>query len=372
MNKLWLLLLLPLALLVLGITMGPEAAEVLVRNTPSMAWATRLLPPAPTIERLVQPTPGDESQTGAVYVPNGRAAPGVLLVNGAEVPGGWRSPDVEAFASSIADLGLTVYVPDLPGFEQGALSTRALEALKQDLSWFSQSTNVSGGRVALVGVCVGGSLALALAEDPRLAASVRSVVTLDPYSRIANAIQAATTGHAPGIDGQRTAFQMEPWVREAMVRSLAGTVADAPSRAAMLVALSASPPDDPLRTFREQMPGDLSAAGAAWWRLLGNTDPASFERLYAALPDEVRGQLDELSPGERIARVSVPVLIAAPYQDFAFPPGEAAALQRGNPRHVRLTRTSALDHVTPTLSPGLLRDYWRLWQFASAGVQALR
>jgi hypothetical protein len=68
----------------------------------------------------------------------------------------------------------------------------------------------------------------------------------------------------------------------------------------------------------------------------------------------------------------VPVLIAAPYHDFAFPPGDAGELQRGNPEYVRLTRTSALDHVTPTVSPLVLRDYWKLWRFAASGIAALR
>ena len=71
---------------------------------------------------------GDSSQTGALYVPHGQGQwPGVLLINGAEVPGGWRSSEIETFAMSIADLGISVYVPDLPGFEGGSLTVVNVE-----------------------------------------------------------------------------------------------------------------------------------------------------------------------------------------------------------------------------------------------------
>jgi dienelactone hydrolase len=351
---------------------SPAAMSVVVRNTPQLGWLAQRLP-APPLARYVEPTPGDPSQTGALYVPNGQGRwPGVLLVNGAEVPGGWRHPDVEAFARSIADLGLSVYVPDLPGFEGGSLTLQALEALEQDVTWFSASEHVSGGRVSLVGVCVGGSLAIVVAERPAAAGNIRSVVAIDPYSQIRNAIESATTGQAPGIDGRVAPFRMVPWVRAAMVRSLSSTIPDQPSRDAVLQALESSPEDDPLQGFRRTPSDTLSPTAAAWWELLGNTDAARFQRLYQALPENVRSNLDELSPAGRIGRVSVPVLIAAPYHDFAFPAGDATELQRGNPRWVHLTRTSALDHVTPTIGPGVLRDYWQLWRFAASGIAAFR
>ncbi len=366
------LLLIPLALVAVIAASSPQAAAVVVRNTPEVGWLARVLP-APPLVRSVEATPGDASQTGALYVPHGQGQwPGVLLVNGAEVPGGWRSPEVETFARSIADLGLAVYVPDLPGFEGGSLTLQALDALRQDLTWFSQSPHVRDRRVSLVGVCVGGSLGIVLAEQPGTSHNVHSVVAIDPYSSIRNSVQAATTGQAPGREGGLQSFQMEPWVRAAMVRSLGSTITDQPSRAAVLRALAASPEDDPLRAFQSAPPEGLSPAATAWWRLLGNRDPAQFEALYAAQPAQVRDDLEMLSPASNISELSVPVLIAAPYHDFAFPPGDAGELQRGNPEYVRLTRTSALDHVTPTVSPLVLRDYWELWRFAASGIAALR
>lgn len=349
-----------------------EAAAVVVRNTPQLAWLARLLP-APRLLRSIDPTPGDASQSGALYVPNGEGRwPGVLLVNGAEVPGGWRYPDIERFAMSIADLGMTVYVPDLPGFEQGALSLRALEALERDLAWFSQSEHVSGGQASLVGVCVGASLGIVAAADPEAQGRVHSLVAIDPYARLRDVLQAATVAMAPGLDGQSAPFEMEPWVRADLVRSLASTVTDEASRADLLEALAGAPSGDPLQAFRRPPPAELSASGAAWWRLLGNTDPAAFDHLWDDLPTSMRAEMDSLSPAGREAQVQAPLLVAAPYHDFAFPAGEATVLQQANPARVKLTRTSALDHVTPTLGLSVVRDYWQLWRFTGDAIHALR
>jgi dienelactone hydrolase len=357
--------------LLLALTGGP-ALEVLVRNTPQLDWASRLMP-GPRLQQLVQPTTGSPGQTGVIYLPDGRTdAPGVLLVNGAEVPGGWRNPDIQTFATSIADLGLAVYVPDLPGIEQGTFSLAALQALEADVQWFAGSGYARPGGLALTGVCVGGSLALLAAADPATSASVRAVVALDPYATIHDALEAATLGQGPGIDGRPAPFEMEPWVRVAVVQSRVTSIPDQPSRSAILQALSAGPTSDPLRPFRsDSPPPNLSLAGAAWWRLLANRAPAQFDALYAQLPGEVRAVLDALSPLPVMSQVRQPVLLAAPYRDFAFPAGEASALQRANPAHVRLTRSSALDHVTPTFSPALLIGYWRLWRFAADGVSEL-
>src|SRR6266571_997129 len=197
MTKLYWLLLIPLSVLAALVASSPAAMSLVVRNTPQLTWIAQRLP-APLLARYVEPTPGDPSQTGALYVPHGQGQwPGVLLINGAEVPGGWRSSEVETFAMSIADLGISVYVPDLPGFEGGSLTVKALEALEQDVSWFSGSPYVSGGRVSLVGVCVGGSLGMVVAERPAARDKMRSVVAIDPYSRIRNALQTAATGNAP-------------------------------------------------------------------------------------------------------------------------------------------------------------------------------
>jgi pimeloyl-ACP methyl ester carboxylesterase len=337
---------------------------ILIRNTPQLGTVDALLPPPASFRRSVEPTAGDGSLTGVLYEATG---PGVLLVNGVEVPGGWSNPDIVTFATSMADAGFDVYVPDMPGgLEQGIVTVDTLHALDADVAWFRQ--RLGGRRLTLVGICVGASLGVLAAEHQP--GDVDAVVGLDPYASLRDLLEAAAAGAGPGLDGSPAAFRMAGWVQADLAKSLAATVPDATLQQAAAEA-RANPGDDAMAAFRAEPRPGLTPAGAAIWRLLGATDPATFERTYAALPSDVRAQLDELSPLASMETLQAHLLIAAPYNDFAFPSGEATELRQARPDLVAVTRSSALDHVSPAFGPGVLTGYWQLWQFAGAAVQLM-
>ncbi|MBA3636740.1 MAG: hypothetical protein H0W57_10025, partial [Rubrobacteraceae bacterium] len=85
--------------------------------------------------------------------------------------------------------------------------------------------------------------------------------------------------------------------------------------------------------------------------LLANRDPERFDTLYAALPDEVRHDLEELSPLAGTGRIRVPVeLVSGPHDKF-FPPSQSYGLGRIAPER-RVTVTGALDHAKLDVSLG--------------------
>ncbi|MHB8618340.1 MAG: alpha/beta fold hydrolase, partial [Chloroflexota bacterium] len=337
---------------------------VLVRNTPRLGWAERLLPAPEAVSRAVLPTLGGAAETGAVYRPAGGGAhPGVLLVNGVGVPRGWRDPAIATFATSVAQLGQTVYVPNLPGLNRDESTTRTLRALEADLRWFAHS-GLEDGPVTLVGVCAGASLAILAAEQEASSRDIRSVVGLDPYARLSDLLEAATTSAGPNATGRLSAFHMAGWVRLAVAGSVATTIGDGASRRRVEEALASAPRGHPFRPFRTSAtPADLSLGAKGLWRLLANRDASRFQAVYARLTTRTRAELDAMSPLTGARGLGVPVLLAAPLHDFAFPAGEAWELEQANRARVQLVRSSALDHVTPAFSLGTVADYYRLWQF---------
>jgi pimeloyl-ACP methyl ester carboxylesterase len=96
------------------------------------------------------------------------------------------------------------------------------------------------------------------------------------------------------------------------------------------------------------------AAGAAL-ELLTNTDPDRFDALYAELPDEMRRNVDRLSPVAVADRLRVPVELVWDARDRYFPLAHARALQAVSPR-VRVTVISALGHTDLSFSPRALTD----------------
>jgi pimeloyl-ACP methyl ester carboxylesterase len=85
--------------------------------------------------------------------------------------------------------------------------------------------------------------------------------------------------------------------------------------------------------------------------LLANRDPERFDELYANLPEEVRHDLEELSPLAGTGRIRVPVELATGPRDKYFPPSQSYALERVAPQR-RVTVTGALDHAKLEVSPG--------------------
>ncbi|MBV8087843.1 MAG: alpha/beta fold hydrolase [Chloroflexi bacterium] len=341
---------------------------ILIRNTPQLGGVGELLPPPSVYEQSVLPTAGDPSLTGVLY--DSANGPGVLLVNGVEVPGGWRNVDIVTFATSIAAAGETVYVPDLPGgLEQGIVTVDTLRALEADVAWFRQ--RLGGRRLSLVGVCVGASLALLSAEHQP--SDVDAVIGLDPYASLQELLQAATTGRGPDASGQEAPFQMAAWVQADLAQSLGATVSDPVLRGTASHARAQA--DDAtsggLADFQAPPVDQLTPDAAAIWRLLGSENTPDFDATYPTLPVAVKSQIADLSPLANTSSLKARVLIAAPYNDFAFPAGEATRLQQARPDLVQVTRSSALDHVSPAFGPGVLAGYWRLWRFAAASVQLM-
>jgi hypothetical protein len=102
--------------------------------------------------------------------------------------------------------------------------------------------------------------------------------------------------------------------------------------------------------------------------LLANRDPERFDELYANLPEEVRHDLEELSPLAGTGRIRVPVELATGPHDKYFPPSQSYALERVAPQR-RVTLTGALDHAKLEVSLG---DIATFATFDALVVRSLR
>ena len=354
-----------------------EPLDVVAWNTPGMSWAKGLLWRGEAVTVAVAPTAGDPAMSGALYRPvGGGEYPRVLFVNGI-VGRGWRNPEVEQVARSLAGLGFVVYVPNLPALRNDELTAASLKALGVDLRQFGASRPADKGRVSLFGVCAGASLAILAAEQPGQSGEVRVVAAVDPYASLRDLLEAATVGRGANARGVVEPFRMSPWAAWVIAHSVAATLAQGAGRRAFLATLGATPAlapgPSPLAAFgRTAPPAGAGQAVDAWWRLLANRRPARFAALYEGLPQGVRGKLRALSPVDGLGGLRAPVLIAAPVTDFAYPAGEAAALAAGDRRGVQLYRSSALDHVRPALGVLRIGGYVELWVYIARMLGAMR
>jgi pimeloyl-ACP methyl ester carboxylesterase len=334
-------------------------------QTPVLTWAVEAL----TAEPEVDETTVSGMPTSVVRPGRDSRWPAVVFVNGATERGRFH-PDVQRLARGLARAGFLVLVPDPPGLADGEITPSTARAITAAALEAIRRTDVKDGRVGLLGVSVGASLALLAAEDPRLAPHVSAVVGVAPYADLPNVIRLATTGSS--LEGQRLEpFQADPFLGLVVARSMVAALPAGGDRDSLLSLLSGVDDDssEPLASL-----GTLSTRGlrpdvAAVLHLLQNNRPSRFERLYAALPAGLRAGLERLSPLRGAARLQAPVELVSAWKDKFFPVAESHALERAAP-DVDVTVTGAAgEHVIPQPS---LTDPVGLFRFDGFAVRSLK
>ena len=263
---------------------------------------------------------------------------------------------------ALARSGYAVYIPDLPGVADGELSPATLAAATECAMEVADAEETRGGRVGLVGVSIGGTLALLVAADPQMIARVSVVSCIAPFSDLAKVMLLATTGMYRALDRLQP-YPVPVSLAVGVARSLAGMLPAAGDAQALSRELRTLTPDtgDPLSPLRAPSREPLGPESAAVRALLANRDPERFDALYSALPHAIRETVEALSPVHCAPRVLARVEIATAPEDKYFPVAESlalAALSRG-----RVTVTSGLAHATPRLDPRNLVDLVRLDRF---------
>ncbi|HST15607.1 MAG TPA: alpha/beta fold hydrolase [Gaiellaceae bacterium] len=299
--------------------------------------------------------------TTVVGPPGAPPWPALVFMNGA-TPDGRRHPTVHRLSLALARAGVRVFIPDLTGVAGGELSPATLAQAVAVSRAASSSPETTDERVALVGVSVGGTLALLAAADSQLQRRISVVACVAPFGDLANVMRLATTGTYR--DGAVVRHHATPaYLRIGLARSLAAMLADTDSTAELCRELRAldyeasAPIELPAPAFRR-----AGTEAERLYDLLANSDPHRFDSLFAALPAHVREAVVALSPIHVARRLDAPVEIATAPEDRYFPVAESRALAAASP-HVRLTVTSLLAHATPRFDLRNVVELHKLYAF---------
>jgi pimeloyl-ACP methyl ester carboxylesterase len=355
-------LLLAAPLLAIALRPGVEAQEQTVvvmsttLRTPFLSWTVRQLTNEPRIEDIeVAGSPATLARPGGGDGP----WPAILFVNGATRLGR-KEPEVQDLARGLARAGYLVVVPDVKGLKDGEVTDATVAATVAATRALANRPDVRGGHVALVGVSLGGTLALLAAESTALADRVTVVSAITPYTDLKEVIRLATTGY------QRRGNRLiprttAPYVSLVVARSLAAALPASDFQRRLLAELEAVNDDDPdpLAALRALPPATVPSDLRPVFDLVTNQDPRLFDQLYAALPAALKAGAARLSPITRARRLVMPVELISPPQDKYFPVSQSEALVAAAP-DARLTVTKAFSHVLPQPSLSHPRDLLRL------------
>jgi pimeloyl-ACP methyl ester carboxylesterase len=330
-------------------------------ETPVLTWAAERVTGEPGVEEVeIAGVPATLAR------PEGDGPwPAFVFLNGATELGR-AHPDVQRLARGLARAGYLTLVPDLPGLIRGELGDRTVDRAVE-LAVATADRPDTTGRVALFGVSLGATIALLAAAEPALEGRTSVVVGIAPYTDLVNVIRLATTGYARQGD-RDVHYGPAPFLSLAVARSIAAGLPAGPERGRLVQLLGDVAGDDPeplriLEGYESSDPGVQAAL-----ELLRNRDPARFDALYAALPDEARATIGRLSPISHASQLAMPIELASAPRDAYFPVAESRNLAVVAP-DVSVTVTEAFTHVIPRPSLG---DPGDLFAFNAWAVRALR
>lgn len=334
----------------------------IVMDLAGFARAARALTADPSVEQLEI-----EGVPVTVTRPAGAGPfPAWVFVTGAH-PLRRREPVVQRLSEGLARSGYLTLVPDLPGLGDGQLTRRTLDAAVAVIEATVARRDVRG-RTALVGASAGASIALLAGARAELADRISVVAAIAPFADLRKILCLATTRRYEH-EGDFDEHEVPTLLRRAVGRSVAAALAESAEREALLSRLGTiEDEDDPFEGLGEEPTDGVTVPLI---RLFANRDPARFDELYDALPEEVCSAIEELSPLAAAGQIRAPVELAVPPVDPYFPSGEARALADSLP-NVRLTVTATLDHTRPMASLRRLGGLAKFEGFVVRGLAAAR
>ncbi len=270
----------------------------------------------PIVEETEYAYVGGEG-TGTVFRPNdGNQHGAVILFLGV-------NPDLEDVtlrrtAEALAREGVVVLLPKPVELVQGKVSPLEVENLIGAFRFLRAATYVEPKRIGYAGFCVGSSLSLIAAADPRISSDVRFVNFFGGYFSAPDLLTAMTTHQVPLGD---TSQPWEPnqdavqWFSQQLVSA----VSDKDDRETLERTLKAG------RVGSDEVLA-MSPGARSVYLALTNRDVARAPLLYEELPDEVKAYFERLSPSAALDWLQAKVFIMHDRNDSYVPYVESERL----------------------------------------------
>ncbi len=269
-------------------------------------------------------------------------------------------PGLRAIGRCFAATGHVAVIAEPEGLADGELTPTTVAQARAAVDAAAGSNEALGHGVTLAGVSGGATLSLLVAADPRVGPHVRRATAVAPCCDIGESLRMVTTGQYR-VRGKPFPFGSGDFFRLVIARSVVAWLppgADRSRLRAHLLALEDYGPE-PLAGLRSWPREGLGGGARALVELIANEDPDRFDELVAALPDELRANVELLSPVAHAADVRAPVEVVVPRRDKYLPLADSYRFSIACPR-ARLTVLDALSHVVPTVSPSDVRGLAQL------------
>ncbi len=344
-------ILLGLAMILIGVTpqgrTGVSAVMFVLQVVPAapvkpLTWFT-----GDPERRPIQFDGAVERLEADLYVPDGEGPfEAVLLFLGVN-PAGRDDSRVVNLAGGLARTGRVVMIPWSDDMVAKRVVSGEVDNLVHAFEHLAGLDFVDPDQVGMAGFCVGASLAVVAAEDPRISDRVRYINFFGGYFDAADLVKSVVTG-SRSYDGVVEAWEPDALAVEVVRLHLIEGLSD-PAEWALLESAFLRGES----VTRAELDG-LSVEGTAVFDLLMGPGPGEVDEIFDRLPSAVHESLRRISPSTGIDRLNARLLIMHDREDNLVPSQESRRLfdvvdGRGNAYY---TEFSFFSHVDPTEQVG--------------------
>ncbi len=307
--------------------------------------------------------------TADIYrTPGDDARPGVVVFLGVN-PAPRDDSRVVNLGEGLARAGFAVMIPWSPSMMQDRVDPKEPDNLVRAFQFLAEQDYVDSERVGLGGFCVGASLAVVAASDPRISEDVDFVSAFGGYYDVGDLL-AQIAANRSFYDGEVDTWDPRSATDRVFVNQIIEGLPDPDERESLHRIFvrhesEASPPED------------LSdEAQAAYALLQSATESNDAERLsveeaqaqIALLPSGLLRDLELISPSAAVDGLQAKLLIAHDREDDAVPSEESRRLGDAVEGQVNLHRTefSFFSHVTPGKPVGpftFVKEAFKLFKY---------
>jgi signal transduction histidine kinase len=260
----------------------------------------------------------------------------------------------------MARSGIVVLIPLSGPLDEVRITPAEVEALTADLLYLTRQSYVDPERIGYVGFCVGASLSLLAAVDPRIRDRVAFVNSFGAYYDIVDVVAA--------VSMSRFSYQgvEEPWDPDVLTvtyvrQGVSNLLSDPEDRAHLPRLLNGDPP-----ATGDQL-ASLSVEGRIAYELLTTEDAQRAEEFLDLLSEDLRGGLAGISPRGEMEEMRAKVFLMHDRGDAFVPYVESLRLRDAlqSVTEVRYTEFSLFEHVNPSeihLSPAFAGEVIKLFR----------
>ena len=287
-------------------------------------------------------TPDGTVAADIYRLPDGRPRAAVLLFLGANETGRDDERAVN-LGHALARAGYVVMIHWSPKMGLHAnIEPDEPEKLVWAFQYLEERGYVDRDRVGLGGFCVGASLALVAAADPRIRDRVHFVNAFGPYFD-AESLLLQAASRSVVHEGEGDTWEPDTLTLRVLANELIETLDDSSE----IEMLKRHYLKDQVTTPVELTA--LSPSGRTVARLLNGVEPHEAEALYSALPTTFHEDLIRISPSSHVGELRARLLVMHDRDDRLVPVSESRRLVKAARERtdVRYTEFLAFDHVVP-------------------------